>query len=901
MKHIRKLVSLLLVLALALAISPSAFAADWEIEASLTNGRMNFSTIKADLREQVTKGSPSYITNLFVETAQGTLFLGYVSEADPGAGVARSQNYSYNAGGPSSIDNITFIPKSGYNGIAKITYTVFSTTGNSYDGTIIVKVEQQEAPIAYSSNGEAITFQVDDFSAWCQSVTGRSVSSMSFTPPDAKCGTLYYDYIDANTYAGVVDSGTQYFAVRQPYISRITFIPAEDYSGSFYISFSATDTANVTSRGKVLISISGGSSASGSDFDYSMTAGQSLSFRLSDFSDACRDATGYDLDYVRFTSLPSSSRGKLYYNTSTAVKTTTNYYYDSGSPLLENVSFVADSGYEGTVTIPFTGFSTSPQGTSFRGVITIEVSGGGSASFSYTVRAGQRVYIDEDGVDEISDACYEITGYRLSHVRFTSLPASSRGVLYHNSTKVSTGTSYYVSGDSNLLENVNFLADDSYEGTFTIPFTGYSSYDGKGFSGTLYIEVTDAGSSSIRYTVRAGQRLGLNEDDFSDMCTRKTNHSLNYVRFNSLPASSRGVFYENGSTAVTTSTNYYLSDNTHLLENISFVADANYSGTFSVGYTCYSSGGTSYKGDFSVTVTPASPPSRITYYTSGPAAKFSSSDFSLAVSPALSDTLSLVRFDEPDSSAGKMCYAYTSPASHGTYVPRQSYSAALLSQISFLPRAGYSGTVSIPYTATDRSGNSASGTIYVVVTPPLVSANFNDMGSSSWAVPAVDFLNYYQIVNGIGSGRYDPTTNMRRGDFILMLSRAYAFPSAGTASFPDVPQDSYYAAAIASARTIGIAAGDSSGRFYPNDPISRQDAAVLLYRCMTWSGQSLTGAASSLSGFSDSGKLSSYAADAMAALVRFGVFQGDGQGLLRPTSSLTRAEMAAILYRAVTY
>ena len=100
---------------------------------------------------------------------------------------------------------------------------------------------------------------------------------------------------------------------------------------------------------------------------------------------------------------------------------------------------------------------------------------------------------------------------------------------------------------------------------------------------------------------------------------------------------------------------------------------------------------------------------------------------------------------------------------------------------------------------------------------------------------------------------------------------------------------------------MGIASGDASGLFHPKDPITRQDAAVLLHRCMRLYGQNLTATESALFGFPDSGRIAPYAIDAMAALVHFGIFQGDDQGLLRPTATLTRAEMASVLHRALTY
>ena len=915
MKHTRRLISLLLVLALALAISPSAFAAGEDggdtppaetepqaivIPAELTNGILSFSDIKSKLSGLVTNGNASHVSNLSVAPAQGTLYLGYISEANPGAGVASTQNLYFNSTGYESVDNVTFVPNPNYIGEAEITFSVFSSSGGSpTSGTINVKVEHQEVALSYSSNGDPIRFQAEDFSAWCLSVTGRSISSVTFTLPSERYGTMYYNYVDENIFDGLVDTGTQYFRVGLPSINNITLIPAENYSGTFYVSFSGLDTAGVPVRGQVRISISGSGGnnpSSGSDLTYSVTAGQSVYFRAEDFSKVCKSQTGSELDYVYFDRLPNSRYGTLYYGNN-IVKTTTPYSYS----MLGSIRFLADSGYEGTVTIPFTGYSKNTEKTSFSGVITIDVSEGGAANFSYTVRAGRRVYIR---VADIAEACYEQTGYQLSHVRFTSLPTSTQGSLCYNAAKVTTtNRSYYVSANDYLLENVNFLADDNYEGTFNILFTAYSSYEGKTFDGALRMEVTDAGSSAIIYIVRAGQRIGLNADNFADTCSRKTGYPLNYVRFSSLPTSTYGIFYENDATAVSSGTSYYRSGNTHLLENISFVADANYSGTFSVGYTCYSSGGGSFAGTFTVIVMAASASQAptITYYSTGPAAKFSASDFSSAALQSLSDSLAGVRFTAPDTSVGKMYYAYTSPASHSTFVSGQSYSAALLSQISFLPRAGYSGTVSIPYTATDNSGNTASGTVQVIVTPPLTSSYFTDMKSSSWAVPAVDFLRTYQVVNGVNATEYSPSASMRRGDFILMLSRAYGFSSTGTVSFSDVPQNSYYASAIAAARSRGIVEGDSSGLFHPNDPISRQDAAVILYRCMRQNGQNLTGTESALFRFSDSGSIASYAIEAMAALVHFGVFQGDANGRLKPTALLTRAEMASILYRAVTY
>ena len=84
--------------------------------------------------------------------------------------------------------------------------------------------------------------------------------------------------------------------------------------------------------------------------------------------------TGRNLNYVRFTTLPSSSSGTLYYQSSSSssnkVSSSTNYYFTQ-SPYLEKVRFEANKNFSGTVTIPFTGWSTG--GDKFEGQVRILV------------------------------------------------------------------------------------------------------------------------------------------------------------------------------------------------------------------------------------------------------------------------------------------------------------------------------------------------------------------------------------------------------------------------------------------------------------------------------------------------------------------------------------------------
>ena len=169
----------------------------------------------------------------------------------------------------------------------------------------------------------------------------------------------------------------------------------------------------------------------------------------------------------------------------------------------------------------------------------------------------------------------------------------------------------------------------------------------------------------------------------------------------------------------------------------------------------------------------------------------------------------------------------------------------------------------------------------------------------TWATPAIDLFRTYGITRGISPKYFAPANALRRGDFVLLLSRAFSFPDAGTQSFKDVPEDSYYAAAIASAKDMGLVSGSTRGLFNPEGTISREEAATYLFRALQRFRGVDAGSAADLAAFSDAGDISSVAVPAMGALVRLGVLNGDN-GRLYPGRDLTRAETMTILYRAFT-
>lgn len=174
---------------------------------------------------------------------------------------------------------------------------------------------------------------------------------------------------------------------------------------------------------------------------------------------------------------------------------------------------------------------------------------------------------------------------------------------------------------------------------------------------------------------------------------------------------------------------------------------------------------------------------------------------------------------------------------------------------------------------------------------------FNDMGNYGWAKDAVEKLYAQGIVNGQGSGTFGPSANIKRGDFMLMLARAYDLKAETKDNFADVSENKYYFDAVAAAKALGIAKGDGEN-FNPEATITRQEAMTLLCRTLTVCGKSLDAYTADLGAYSDSAAVADWAVDSIKTLVGAGVINGK-DGAIDPTGSMTRAEMAVALCRAL--
>lgn len=207
------------------------------------------------------------------------------------------------------------------------------------------------------------------------------------------------------------------------------------------------------------------------------------------------------------------------------------------------------------------------------------------------------------------------------------------------------------------------------------------------------------------------------------------------------------------------------------------------------------------------------------------------------------------------------------------------------------------------FTASDSSG--ASGAVVAQVLhqtvriPVSLSNVHSDVPPGHWAYEAVEFCYQQGIVSGISDTEFGAEHTIRRGDFMLMLYRAAGQPETPAATpFQDVNAMDYYARAVAWGHTNGIISGISDTEFGPKSQITREQTFTILRRALTLLGTECgDGPLSALDQFQDRDQLSSWAAPFAATLADQGMLTGNS---LRPKDDLTRAEMASLLYQAMT-
>lgn len=172
---------------------------------------------------------------------------------------------------------------------------------------------------------------------------------------------------------------------------------------------------------------------------------------------------------------------------------------------------------------------------------------------------------------------------------------------------------------------------------------------------------------------------------------------------------------------------------------------------------------------------------------------------------------------------------------------------------------------------------------------------FADVGEGMWYYDAVQYAYEKGLMNGTSATTFSPNNSLSRGMVITILYRMAGSPAVGAPSFTDVPADQYYASPVAWAAANGVVSGYGNNRFGPNDPVTREQMAVILQGYAKLNGKDVSKRAD-LSAFADAGQISDYAVEAIRWANAEGLINGTSPTTLTPRGTATRAQ-AATLFR----
>lgn len=176
--------------------------------------------------------------------------------------------------------------------------------------------------------------------------------------------------------------------------------------------------------------------------------------------------------------------------------------------------------------------------------------------------------------------------------------------------------------------------------------------------------------------------------------------------------------------------------------------------------------------------------------------------------------------------------------------------------------------------------------------------SFDDVNSNAcdWAVEPVELLAGAGVVDGIDGNRYEPDRSITRAELTNLLVKALNLTAATSENaFKDVASTEWYAGCIAAAARAGLVKGYEDGAFRPGGTVTREELAVVLVRALD-----LTVPPDASLPFTDTGEVSAWAKDSVTAAAATGLAKGYPDGAFQPQGTVTRAECAAFVYRALT-
>ena len=549
--------------------------------------------------------------------------------------------------GDYDLDELSFVADKSFSDSIEIAFTAYGGRGSkendSVSGTLKItsskSASSSKGDITYTVKaGEEVTFDDDDFEKIYEnsSCTG-SFKYVEFSRPDSAfndAGTLYSRYGKRNETAFTRSSlsSNKFYYGDSDYgdydLDELSFVADRTFSGSVELRFTVyggTGTRtnqNVTGTLVITTDKTGSSTAKG-DVTYTVKAGDEVAFDEDDFKKVydSSNCTG-SFKYVEFSRPDSAfnNAGTLYsrygkrnetaFTRSSLSGTTFGYdSYEDADYSLDDLSFVADRTFSGSITLSFTLYggknSKCDQSTTGTLVITTGTSAVTSryvGNIRYNTTPNTALQINANDIARLFRKY--TSGGSLQYLTLTSVPAT--GSLYYNYYNASkygaTRTQLTASMAGSMIFSYSPASASEYdlsELTYipsgsnyctALTFTGYSS-SGTAVSATILISVTASPVSEVYSVTTKGTSVNFPANSVYSAVASATGFGLSSIQLLELPASTAGVLYVGSYAADITSAYSYGSD-TDSMSQLRFIPNSGFTGSVSIPYVALSSSGT---------------------------------------------------------------------------------------------------------------------------------------------------------------------------------------------------------------------------------------------------------------------------------------------------------------------
>ena len=863
----------------------------------------------------------------------------YVSRSDMSRGDYRLNGMNFLAGKRSNGEmvDLTFQMRGDNGGkLTGILRIVIGKTSGSSKGDITYTVKP----------GEEVVFSDEDFSnAYDKAGGSGTMKYVAFEKPSSDysdAGTIYsrYGKRNATSFTRSELDDYKFYYGDSDYgdydLDELSFVADKSFSGSIEITFKAYGGKNNKTSDSVTGTLKITSSKSGSskgDITYTVKAGEEVAFDDDDFEKIYENSscTG-SFKYVEFSRPDSAfnNAGTLYSRygkrnetafTRSSLSSNKFYYGDSdyGDYDLDELSFVADRTFSGSVELSFTAYGGTGTRTNqnVTGTLVIATGKTGSSTtkgdITYTVKAGDEVAFDDDDFEKFynNSSC----SGTLKYVEF-SRPDSAfnnAGTLYSRYgkrnetafTRSSLSSNKFYYGDSDYgdydLDELSFVADRTFSGSITLSFTLYGGKNSKcdqSTTGTLVITtgtsaVTSRYVGNIRYNTTPNTALQINANDIARLFRKYTSGgSLQYLTLTSVPATGSLYYnYYNASKYGATRTQLTASMAGSMIFSYSPASASEYdlseltyipSGSnycTALTFTGYSSSGTAVSATILISVT-ASPVSEVySVTTKGTSVNFPANSVYSAVASATGFGLSSIQLLElPASTAGVLYVG--SYAADTTSAYSYGSDTDSMSQLRFIPNSGFTGSVSIPYVALSSSGTAlGAGVVSIGVVDSV--KKFTDISTSTWCYKYVTELAGANVISGYSNGTFQEKNTITYGAALKLIMLA-----AGYGEQAPTVKGSPFSGYLAKAKAAGLVSGNPK----LNGPITRLQIAQIAAKALKLSTTGLP----SKKPFTDTNDV--YVQALNAAGIIEGYFS-NGTSTYKPNNTLTRGQVSAIVWR----